>query len=68
MSESKKPFDCVQMMRAIRDQIAAETAEMDDEEFERWLEETPLDDPALEQLRRELAESAPPQSDRRDAL
>jgi hypothetical protein len=39
---------------------------MDDEEFERWLEETPLDDPALDQLRRELAESAPPQSDRRD--
>ncbi|MBL8900621.1 MAG: hypothetical protein JNM84_23520 [Planctomycetes bacterium] len=67
MSDSQKPFDCVLMMRAIRDQIAAETADMDDDEFERWLAETPLEDPELERLRVELESRAEERPDLREA-
>jgi hypothetical protein len=67
MSDSEKPFDCVRMMRAIRDQIAAETADMDEDEFERWLAETPLEDPELERLRVELESRAQECPDLREA-
>lgn len=53
--ERNKPFDCVRMMRQIRDAIDRETAAMTGEQRLRWMRE---------QLAR--SEAASPRLDRRE--
>ncbi len=42
-----KDFDCVQMMREIRDKISQEIAGMSHEEFVEWLDSYEYRDPVL---------------------
>jgi hypothetical protein len=58
MSEAKKPFDSVAMMRSIRDKISAEIQGMTLEEELRWLASQDLRDPFLRRLRERAARQA----------
>ena len=50
MSNSKKTFDAVAMMRAQRDKISAQLAGMTLEEELAWLESQTAEDPKLQRL------------------
>lgn len=62
MSESEKPFDCVQSMREVRDKLSAEIKDMSFAELTAWLRSHEYDDPLL----RRLAEKATRQADPAD--
>ena len=49
-SDEVRRFDCVRIMRAIRDQISAEIAERSFAELSRWLDTHRYADPALQRL------------------
>ena len=48
----QKPFDCVQMMRDIRDRISNEIRGLTAEEQLAWLSTAKLSDPLLRRLRK----------------
>jgi hypothetical protein len=50
MSDSKKTFDAVAMMRSIRDELSAQIAGMTLEEELKWLASQELQDPVLRRL------------------
>ena len=58
MSDTKKKFDAVAMMRAARDKISEEIEGMTLEEELRWLASQELHDPFLERLRDRAAQQA----------
>lgn len=58
MSEVKKAFDAVAMMRAARDRISAAIEGMTLEEELQWLASQDLQDPFLERLRDRAARGA----------
>ena len=58
MSETKKKFDAVAMMRAARDRISAEIEGMTLEEELKWLASQEIDDPFLRRLRDRAAQQA----------
>lgn len=58
MSNTKKKFDAVAMMRAARDRISAEIEGMTLEEELKWLASQELHDPFLERLRDRAAQQA----------
>jgi hypothetical protein len=58
MSEPKKKFDAVAMMREARDKISAEIEGMTLEEELRWLASQELHDPLLKRLRDRAAQQA----------
>lgn len=58
MSNTKKPFDSVEMMRSIRDSISSKIEGMTLEEELEWLASQPLNDPLLERLRKKAAQQA----------
>ena len=58
MSNTKKGFDAVAMMRAARDKISAEIEGMTLEEELKWLASQELHDPFLERLRARAAQQA----------
>jgi hypothetical protein len=47
---SRKTFDAVEMVRAIRDELSARIATMSVEEENHWLRSTALSDPTLRRL------------------
>jgi hypothetical protein len=57
-----KPFDCVQSMRRIRDELSAEIADMSYDQLAQWLRSHRYTDPFL----RRLAEKAAQQADTAD--
>lgn len=58
MSNTKKPFDSVEMMRSIRDSLSSKIEGMTLEEELEWLASQPLNDPLLERLRKKAAQQA----------
>lgn len=48
----RKGFDCVQMVRDIRDRMSSEIAEMTQEELLRWFREHDYKDPVLQRFAR----------------
>ena len=56
MSEPKKEFDAVAMMREARDRISAEIEGLTLEEELQWLASRDLRDPVLERLRGRAAQ------------
>jgi hypothetical protein len=58
MSETKKKFDAVAMMRSARDRISAEIDGMTLEEELRWLASQELHDPILKRLRERATRDA----------
>jgi hypothetical protein len=58
MSETKKTFDAVSMMREARDKISAEIEGMTLEEELKWLASQELLDPLLRRLRERAAQQA----------
>lgn len=58
MSETKKKFDAVAMMREARDRISAEIEGMTLEEELKWLASQELHDPLLKRLRDRAAQQA----------
>jgi hypothetical protein len=56
MSETKKKFDAVAMMRDARDKISAEIEGMTLEEELKWLASQELHDPLLKRLRDRAAQ------------
>ena len=58
MSEIKKKFDAVEMMRKVRDKISAEIEGMTLEEELEWLATQELEDPFLKRLQRRTAQHA----------
>jgi hypothetical protein len=58
MSNAKKKFDAVAMMRAARDKISAEIEGMTLEDELKWLASQELNDPFLERLRNRAAQQA----------
>jgi len=58
MSETKKTFDSVAMMRAARDRISAEIQGMTLEEELKWLASQEIEDPFLKRLRERAAQHA----------
>jgi hypothetical protein len=58
MSETKKTFDAVTMMREARDKISAEIEGMTLEEELKWLASQELLDPLLRRLRERAAQQA----------
>ena len=58
MSEVKKKFDAVEMMRANRDKISAEIAGMSLEEELAWLATQDIQDPVLRRLRDRASQQA----------
>jgi hypothetical protein len=58
MSETKKTFDAVSMMREARDKISAEIEGMTLEEELKWLASQELLDPLLKRLRERAAQQA----------
>lgn len=58
MTETKKRFDAVDMMRSARDKISAEIEGMTLEDELRWLASQDLHDPFLEHLRDRAAQPA----------
>ncbi len=44
---NERDFDCVQMMRGIRDRIDREIAGMSHEEYAEWLDSHEYEDPVL---------------------
>jgi N-acetylglucosamine kinase-like BadF-type ATPase len=51
MSEqSSKSFDCVEMMREIRDQISREIEHMDHDQLQAWLRSREYTDPTLKRF------------------
>jgi hypothetical protein len=56
MSETKKAFDAVAMMREARDEISAAIDGMTLEEELKWLASQELDDPLLKRLRDRAAQ------------
>jgi hypothetical protein len=57
MSEpTGKAFDAVQMMRAIREQLAAQISGMHLDDERRWLRSPELSDPILRQLMERAAQ------------
>ena len=51
----KKSFDCVEMVRGIRDRISEEMRTLTAEEQISWVRSTKLSDPGLERLRKKAA-------------
>jgi hypothetical protein len=51
MNSTKKTFDAVKMMRAIRDDLSSQIKGMSLEEELEWLAKQKLDDPFLRRLR-----------------
>jgi hypothetical protein len=58
MTETKKKFDAVAMMREARDKISAEIEGMTLEEELKWLASQELHDPLLKRLRDRAAQQA----------
>lgn len=58
MSNIKKTFDAVEMMRAIRDEISSKIQDMSLEEELEWLAKQEIEDPFLRRLREKAARSA----------
>ncbi len=58
MSETKKKFDAVTMMREARDKVSAEIEGMTLEEELQWLASQELQDPLLRRLRERAAQQA----------
>jgi hypothetical protein len=58
MSDTKKKFDAVAMMREARDKISAEIEGMTLEEGLKWLASQELQDPLLRRLRDRAAQQA----------
>lgn len=58
MSNTKKSFDSVKMMRSIRDSLSSKIEGMTLEEEREWLASQPLNDPLLERLRKKAAQQA----------
>ncbi len=56
MSNTKKKFDAVAMMRSIRDQLSAQIAGTTLEEELEWLASQELKDPVLRRLREKAAQ------------
>lgn len=52
----KKSFDCVEMVRGIRDRISGEMQTLTAEEQIAWIRSTKLSDPRLERLRKKAAQ------------
>ena len=52
----RKPFDCVQMMRDIRDRISHEIGGLTAEEQLAWLRTAKLSDPLLRRPRKKAAQ------------
>ena len=55
MSNTRKNFDAVEMMRAIRDELSAEIEGMTFEEELRWLASREITDPFLKRLQEKAA-------------
>jgi hypothetical protein len=58
MNSTKKTFDAVKMMRAIRDDLSKQIKGMSLKEEPEWLAEQKLDDPFLRRLREKAAQHA----------
>ena len=58
MSNPRKQFDAVAMMRSIRDRISAEIEHMTLEEELAWLASQEIKDPFLQRLRDRAAQQA----------
>ena len=58
MSSTKKTFDAVEMMRAIRDELSTQIKGMSLEEELEWLAKQELGDPFLRGLREKAAQHA----------
>ena len=58
MSDTKKQFDSVEMMRSIRDSLSAKIEGMTLEEELEWLASQALNDPLLERLRKKAGQQA----------
>jgi hypothetical protein len=58
MNSTKKTFDAVKMMRAIRDNLSNQIKGMSLEEELEWLAKQKLDDPFLRRLREKAAQHA----------
>lgn len=58
MTETKKKFDAVAMMRSARDEISAAIEGMTLEEELKWLASQQLHDPLLKRLRDRAAQQA----------
>ena len=58
MSSTKKTFDAVKMMRAIRDELSDQIKGMSLEEELEWLAKQELADPFLRRLREKAAQHA----------
>jgi len=58
MSEPKKTFDAVSMMREVRDNLSAEIEGMTLEEELKWLASQELQDPLLRRLRDRVVQQA----------
>jgi hypothetical protein len=58
MNSTKKMFDAVEMMRAIRDNLSNQIKGMSLEEELEWLAKQKLDDPFLRRLRDKAAQHA----------
>jgi FtsZ-interacting cell division protein ZipA len=56
MSNAKKQFDAVEMMRSIRDRISAQIQGMTLEEEREWLASQELKDPFLRRIRDKAAQ------------
>jgi hypothetical protein len=59
MNSTKKTFDAVKMMRAIRDDLSKQIKGMSLEEELEWLAKQKLDDPFLRRLREKAAQPGP---------
>jgi hypothetical protein len=55
---SSEPFDSVQTMRQIRDQLSAEIADMNYDELAKWLRTHRYSDPFLQRLAESAAQKA----------
>ena len=55
MTNKKKKFDSIEMMRSIRAKLSVQTEGMTREEELNWLASQELKDPFLERLRRKAA-------------
>lgn len=58
MSDTKKQFDSVEMMRSIRDSLSSKIEGMTLEEELEWLASQALNDPLLERLRKKAGQQA----------
>lgn len=58
MSETKKSFDAVAMMRSARDKLSAKIERMTLEEELKWLSTQEVPDPFLKRLRDRAAQQA----------